>query len=110
VPGSLFPGQMAGLSLEIKNPNDRSLTLLGVSEVGTTVSVTPATAGCTGTAAGVSVAATAATGLNLPLKASTTTTGVTTLVIPTGATMSESSPNACQSKSFHIKVSVKVRS
>lgn len=110
VPGALFPGGTAGLSLKIKNPNAQSLTLVGVSEVGTTVTVTPATGSCTGATAGVSVSSTVASGLSYSLNASTTTTGVTTLVIPTGAVMSTSSPNACQSKSFHIPVAVTVRS
>jgi hypothetical protein len=110
VPSALFPGGTAGLSLKIKNPNAQSLTLVGVSEVGTTVTVTPATGSCTGATAGVSVSSTVASGLSYSLNASTTTTGVTTLVIPTGAVMSTSSPNACQSKSFHIPVAVTVRS
>ena len=108
-PGALFPGERAGLSLTLKNPNDRTLTLVGVSEVGP-VTVTPSTAGCTGATAGVSVAPTVASGLSLPLKASTITTGVTTLAIPTGAAMTTSSASACQTKSFHIEVAVTVRS
>lgn len=107
-PGALFPGQRAGLSLTLKNPNARTLTLVGVSEVGKAVTVTPATTGCTGATAGVSVAPTVASGLSFSLKASTTTTGVTTLTIPTGAAMATSSPSACQTKSFHIKVKVAV--
>lgn len=109
-PGSLFPGGKAGLSLRVKNPNDRSLTLVGVAEVGTTVTVTPATASCTGTSAGVSVSGAVASGLSYTLEASTTTTGVTALVIPTGAQMSTASPSACQNKSFHIKMTVTVHS
>ena len=109
VPGSLFPGEKAGLSLKLKNPNDRTLTLLGVTEeVGTTATVTPPTPACPGTT--VSVPTTVASGLTDTLKASTTTTGVTTLVIPTGAQMSASSPSACQGASFHITVTVSVRS
>lgn len=109
-PGLLFPGGKAGLSLEIENPNDRPLTLVGVSEVGTTVTVTPATTGCTGATAGVSVSSAVASGLSDTLKSHATSTGVTALTIPTGATMSTTSPSACQSKSFHIKVTVTVRS
>lgn len=110
VPGALFPGGTAGLSLKLKNPNAVPLTLVGVSEVGTTVTVTPATTiGCTGATAGVSVSAAVASGLSDTLRASTTATGVTTLTIPTGATMSTSSASACQTKSFHIKVTVTVR-
>ena len=109
LPGVLFPGGKAGLSLKIKNPNERTLTLVGVSEDGA-VTVTPSTGACTGTTAGVSVSSAVASGLDDSLYASTTTTGVTTLVIPTGALMSTSSPNACQSKSFHIPVAVTVRS
>ena len=115
VPGTLFPGQKAGLSLKLKNPNDRSLTLVGVSEAraGTTVTVTPPTASlsCTGATATVSIPLTVASGLTgYTLNANTTATGVTTLTIPTGASMGKGSPTACQSKSFHIKVSVRVRS
>lgn len=115
VPGTLFPGQKAGLSLKLYNPNDRSLTLVGVSEAGTgtTVTVTPPTASlsCTGTNATVSIPTTVANGLTgYTLNAKTTATGVTSLTIATGAAMGTASPNACQSKSFHIKVSVKVRS
>ena len=109
-PGALFPGERAGLSLTVKNPNDRAVTLVGVSEVGTAVTVAPATTGCTSATAGVSVTETAGSGLSDPLKASTATTGVTTLTIPTGAQMSTTSPNACQNKSFHIKVTVTVHS
>lgn len=107
-PGFLFPGGQAGLSLTLHNPNDRTLTLVGVSEVGTVI-VTPPTTGCMGANAGVSVSSAIASGLDDSLNASTTTTGVTTLVIPTGVVMGTTSPNACQSKSFHIKVAVKVR-
>ena len=110
VPGALFPGGKAGLSLKIKNPNDRPLTLVGVSEVGTTVTVTPATSTCTGATATVSIPSAVASGLTgYTLHASTTTAGVTNLVITTGAAMGTASPNACQSKSFHIEVAVAVR-
>lgn len=107
VPGSLFPGGEAGLSLKIKNPNGQAVTLVGVTEVGSTVTVTPTTGSCT--AASVSVSSSVASGLSYTLKASTTTGGVTSLVIPTGAAMATSAPSACQDKAFHIKVAVKVR-
>ena len=108
VPGSLFPGEKAGLSLTLDNPNDRALTLVGVTEIGTAASVTPATAGCPGTS--VSVSPTVASGLHDTLRARTTGTGITTLVVPTGAVMAATAPNACQSKAFHIEVTVRVRS
>ena len=108
VPNALFPGGKAGLSLKLKNPNNRTLTLVGVKEVGTTVTVTSTHSGCSGTT--VSVPTTVASGLSgYTLKASTVTTGVTTLVIRTGAQMSTSSPSACQGASFHITVTVSVR-
>ena len=109
-PGSLlFPGGKAGLSLKLKNPNNRTLTLVGVTEeVGTTATVTSTHSGCPGTT--VSVPTTVASGLSgYTLKASTVTTGVTTLAIPTGAQMSTSSPSDCQGASFHITVTVSVR-
>jgi hypothetical protein len=111
-PGLLFPGQEAGLSLKLTNPNHFALKLVGVSEaVGTTVAVVPATASCTGSSAGVSVATTVSSGLGgYTIKAHTTTTGVTNLTVATGAAMTTSSPSACQTKSFHIKVTVTVRS
>jgi hypothetical protein len=116
VPGALFPGGTAGLSLKLYNPNNRNLTLVGVKEAatGTTVTVTPATSSattsCTGTTATVSIPTTVASGLSgYTLNAKTTSTGVTSLTIATGAAMGTASANACQSKSFHIKVAVKVR-
>jgi len=108
-PGFLFPGGKAGLSLKLTNPNHSALKLVGVSEVGTTVTVTPATTSCTGMSAGVSVPSTVASGLtSYTIKPHTT--GVTTLTVATGATMTTASPSVCQTKAFHIKVTVTVRS
>lgn len=109
-PGDLYPGEKAPLSLRITNPNDVALTLVGVSEAGTgtTVTVTPATPSCTGSTGLVGVTSTVATGLSsYTIKAHAK--GPTTLVVATGATMGTASPNACQTKSFHIKVTVTVR-
>jgi hypothetical protein len=105
----LFPGGSGGLSVKLQNPNARTLTLVGVSAagVGTTVMVTGGTKTCSAST-GVSLSPTVASGLSDTLKASTSTTGITTLTIPTAVSMSTSSASACQTKSFHLKVAVTV--
>jgi hypothetical protein len=109
VPGQLFPGQSSELSLRIKNPNRVTLRLVGVSQGGggTAVAVVPATASCTGASAGVSIAPMVAGGLTGHILVAR---GITTVVVPTGVAMSITSPSSCQTKAFHIRVVVAVRS
>lgn len=108
IPGDLFPGQRSGLSLRIKNPNHVALRLVGVSQRdgSTAVSVVPASTSCSGSRAGVSVSSMVASGLT---GYSLSPTGITTVVLPTGEVMSTATPSGCQTRAFHIKVTVAVR-
>lgn len=113
----LFPGYRGGLSLEIRNPNGFPLTLTGVAQDGPVIVTGPPSSCTSDTGAwpaitegtsGVSVSTTStvAGGLNDRLAPDT----VTTVTVPTGSTMAPGSNSTCQTKSFHVDVTVTVRS
>jgi predicted ribosomally synthesized peptide with SipW-like signal peptide len=115
----LFPGGKGGLSLKITNPNSSALTLTGVSQDGPVI-VTGAASACTsdtGTwpgitlgTSGVKVSTTSTVGTGLSKTINAGPNVVTTVTVPTGATMSVTSTAACQTKTFHVKVTVTVKS
>lgn len=98
----LLPGETAPLYLRLTNPRTTSLTLTGIAEVGSSATVTPATATCAGN-----------TGVTVPTRIGLSVTvpagpGSVTVAVPAGAAMSTSSSTDCQTKSFHIPVTVSV--
>jgi hypothetical protein len=103
----LFPGTKAPLYLTVHNPQSFALKLTGVSqEASTNLTVTPSGT-CTSANAGVTIPSVLASGLTIPIAAGP---GTESVVVPTGATMSTSSNTACQGASFHIPVTVQVKS
>lgn len=97
----LVPGGTADLTLTLTNPNPFTVTITGIAEFGTSVSVV-GTSSCTSTNAGVSV----------PTETGLTTTlahGSHVVTIATGASMSATSSSACQNASFHVPVTVTVK-
>ena len=118
VTSPLFPGATGTLVLSLTNPNAISVSVVGVAQDGpvTVTTTSGGGAGCTsdtGTwpsitpgTSGVSVTAGVQSGLDLPLAAN----AVTTVTVGGGATMSTSSNTTCQGASFHIPVTVTVRS
>ena len=97
---SLFPGQSATLRLTLNNPNPVTLIVTGISQDGA-VGVT-GTAACTQANAGVSVPTEISLGITLA-------PGTHSFTIPTGAQMATASASACQGASFHIPVTVTVK-
>ena len=97
---SLFPGQPATLRLTLRNPNPVTLIVTGISQHGT-VGIT-GTAACTEANAGVSVPTEISLGITLA-------PGTHSFTIPTGAQMATASASACQGASFHIPVTVTVK-
>jgi hypothetical protein len=98
----LFPGGTGTLMLKLTNPNSFSLKLVDISQDGP-VTATPVTATC---ASGSGVTVPTESGLSLTVPAGP---GQVTVIVPTGAAMAPTSANACQTKSFHIPVTVTVQ-
>ena len=118
VTSPLFPGGTGTLALTLTNPNPFTVTVVGVSQDGP-VTVTTASgrgSGCTsdtGTwpsvtrgTSGVTVSASVATGLDLPIALGPS--GASTVTVANGAAMATSSDTTCQGASFHIPVTVTV--
>ena len=108
---ALVPGGSGTLLLKLTNPNNLAVTLVGVTEDGpvTVAGGGPAcTSGTLGTpgSSGVSVAANVASGLDIPVARGPSVTS--TVVVPTGITMSSRSSSTCQGASFHVPVTVTV--
>jgi hypothetical protein len=96
----LYPGHSANLHVTVTNPNG-TLTVYGIAPNGTVTVV--GTSGCTKTTADVSVATNSSLAISLPH-------GKQSFTVATGASMTTASNTACQGASFHIPVTVKVKS
>jgi hypothetical protein len=99
VSSDLQPGSSADLLIEVDNPDSQSLTLTGLSENGSTVTVVGGS-GCT--TSGVSVPT--VTGLSI-----TVPPGTNVIHVPNGAAMSASSVTGCQGATFRIPVLITVQ-
>lgn len=101
----LIPGSTADLVVQLDNPNVYSVTIVGIAQVGTTVTPVggtgPGTA-CSSANTGVSVPT--QTGLSL-----TVANGSNTFHLTNAATMAASSASGCQGASFQIPVTVTVQ-
>lgn len=103
---TLVPGGTADLVIQLNNPNSSPVTLVGVSQNGTTVTPVGGTGPgtpCSTTNAGVSVPTqvgltiTVASGSNVVAR------------VPNGASMSTGSASGCQGATFRVPVNVTVR-
>lgn len=104
----LYPGGTANLRVTIDNTNGFAVTIVAIAQDTTTALGVTGGNGCTKTNAEVSVPTnTSPTGTPTLVLAGHTTKSLT---IVTGATMGTTSATGCQTASFHIPLTVTVRS
>lgn len=105
----LLPGGAGDLVVQVENPNDSSVTIVGISQAGP-VAVVDGGSGCTSDAgstlgtSGVSVP-TQGSGLNVTIDANATSV----VTIPGGAAMAATSASGCQGASFRVSVNLTVQ-
>ncbi|TIC88259.1 hypothetical protein E8D34_04785 [Nocardioides sp. GY 10113] len=105
---ALLPGARADLVLRVVNPNDRPVTITGVSQAGG-VTVTGGS-GCTGDPAWPGALGTSGVGVPTRTGLDLTVPGGATLAvrIPDGAAMGVGAAAGCQGATFRVPVAVAV--